>query len=277
MRARTRAPTSEPFRTERRADQPLHPMLHPHPRSQLEELASHNRLLNELPPEERSAVLARLERVTVRANQPLTRQGSPVDAVYFPETALVAVDVDGEDVMIVGRDGMLGLAPVLVAEIAPITSVVVVSGNVLRTSADVIAETMDQLPALRALLHRHIGDRIVDLARAGACARAHALPARLATLLLTVREETGSDWLPLTHERIAKLIGSTRRASVTDILSAWGELGIVLRRRGAIAISSVDGLRAVACPCAARTLPQEDVVTVPATLEDASERSEAKA
>jgi len=238
-------------------------MLHLHPHSPLEESTSRNRLIDELPPEERATVLARLERVSVRADQSLTCQGSPTDAVYFPESALVAVEVDGDDVTIVGRHGMLGLAPVLGAELAPFTSVVLVPGIVLRATADTITEAMHELPAFRALMHRHLGARLVDLARSGACARVHALPARLATLLLTVREESGSDSLPLTHERIAKLIGSTRRASVTDILSVWGERGIVMRRRGTIAVSDVDGLRTVACPCAARTLPLHDEAAVP--------------
>jgi hypothetical protein len=88
------------------------------------------------------------------------------------------------------------------------------SGSALRMPADVLEREAQASPPLRAILLRYVQAYLNSATQSAACNRVHLLGQRLARWLLTARDRTGSDRLPLTHELIAVMLG-VRRAGVT--------------------------------------------------------------
>jgi CRP-like cAMP-binding protein len=58
----------------------------------------------------------------------------------------------------------------------------------------------------------------------------------------------GRDELPLTHDRLARMLG-VRRVSVTLVLGAMVAAGLVGHSRGRLVIRSRSGLERASCEC----------------------------
>jgi Mn-dependent DtxR family transcriptional regulator len=62
------------------------------------------------------------------------------------------------------------------------------------------------------------------------------------------RDAARTDTLRVTHETIARLLG-TRRASVTGVAGLLQKAGLIRMSRGQITILEPDGLREMCCEC----------------------------
>src|SRR6185437_8033291 len=74
-----------------------------------------NRILDLLPQDELSAVLARCETVTIQSKEVVFRREEPMNYVYFPENCVISLvtemdDGDSVEAMTVGSDGFAGMA-----------------------------------------------------------------------------------------------------------------------------------------------------------------------
>ncbi|HEY0995477.1 MAG TPA: Crp/Fnr family transcriptional regulator [Gemmatimonadaceae bacterium] len=209
-----------------------------------------NRLLGALPPLDRAALLLNGESVILRAGDVLVRPGAAIDHAWFPEGAIVSFTFGGDhEVEAIGCDGMLGTPLLLGVGIAERWGIVRVGGRALRLPAGALREALAERPAVRALLERHLHASLLQLARAVTCGREHLTVPRLATLLLWLRDQRGADDLALTHEQVARLLGVSRRASVTEGLRVLKANGLVGARRGGLHVADAVGLQAMACPC----------------------------
>lgn len=231
--------------------------------------AARNRLLEALPTLDRAALLLQLEPVTLRAGEVLVRPGAAFEHAWFPEGAIVALTLAGgtagaveHEVQAIGRDGMVSTPLVLGVTIAEAWAVVRVGGRALRLPADALRRAMADQPAVRALLERHVHASMLHLARAVGCGREHLTVPRLATLLLWLRDQRGSDDVALTHEQVARLLGVSRRASVTEALRVLKGQGLVHARRGGLHVADARGLQELACPCYHAVRGQFDRVRV---------------
>lgn len=212
--------------------------------------AAGNRLLAALPPLDRATLVLQMEPVILQAGEVLVRQGRAIEHVWFPEGAVIAVALGGEhEVSAIGRDGMLGTSLVLGVAVAEYSGTVRVGGRALRLTSAALRDALAGVPALRRLLERHLHASLLHLARAVTCGREHLTVPRLAALLLWLRDQRGSDHLALTHEQVARLLGVSRRASVTEALRALKADGLVSARRGGLHVANSHGLQARACAC----------------------------
>lgn len=208
-----------------------------------------NHLLAALARSDQLEIERHLEPVALRAGQTLVHPGVPAEDVYFPESAVIAISVDGSaEVALVGRDGLLGVSALLGIDAAG-WAVVRLGGGAWRLPAARVRDALGGLPSLRPLLERHLHDALVRVARGASCERTHRARPRLAGLLCWLRDQTGSGELALTHAQLARMLGLRRRASVTEGLQQLWERQLVRVSRGRIAILDLDGLRDAACPC----------------------------
>ncbi|MBD0336427.1 MAG: winged helix-turn-helix domain-containing protein, partial [Cyanobacteria bacterium Co-bin13] len=76
----------------------------------------------------------------------------------------------------------------------------------------------------------------------------HVLEQRLARWLLETQDRIGSDYLPLTQEFVATMLG-VRRAGVTQAAQKLQERKLIQYRRGQVQILDQAGLEASACEC----------------------------
>lgn len=220
------------------------------------ETAASNRLLGGLSTVDHGALLAQMETVSLRAGEVLARPGTAFEYAWFPEGAIIAVTLSGgvagaveHEVQAIGRDGMLGMPLVLGVTVADAWGTVRVGGHALRIPADALRGAIAGQPAVRALFDRYVHASLLHLARAVTCGREHLTVPRLATLLLWLCDQRGSDDIALTHEQVARLLGVSRRASVTEALRVLKGHGLVGARRGGLHVANPHRLEEMACPC----------------------------
>ncbi|MGI8840247.1 MAG: Crp/Fnr family transcriptional regulator [Caulobacteraceae bacterium] len=114
-----------------------------------------------------------------------------------------------------------------------------------------------QSVSLAAVAHRHI--RVVwgFMAQCAACNARHKVEARLCRWLLTCADYVEGDYLPLTQEFIAAMLG-VQRTSVTDAAAGLQEQGLIRVVRGKVTVLDLAGLKQRSCECYAATRSRID-------------------
>lgn len=168
-----------------------------------------------------------------------------IDHVYFPEQGFASVVANGAgnrgiEVGIIGREGMTGLSVVLGKDRARHETFMQAAGSGQRISSANLRGAMDRSSdLLRALL------LCVDLFLAQASETALAngrsnIEQRLARWLLMASDRVEGE-LPLTQEFLSIMLG-VRRAGVTSALQELERQGLIVTKRGGIAILDRDAL-----------------------------------
>jgi PAS domain S-box-containing protein len=212
-----------------------------------------NNLLAALPREHYQRLLAALEPVTLTYGEVLYEPGQRIGHVYFPEDSFVSLLTQVEvnhslEVGLVGREGMVGIALALGADISTNRALVQGTGTAMRMEATRFSQEFLQSVPLQRELYRFIHVRMAQVAQTAACNHFHRVEARLARWLLMTRDRTSSNDLYLTQEFLADMLG-VRRAGVTVAARSLQKRKLIHYRRGHINILNRRGLEAAACVC----------------------------
>jgi CRP-like cAMP-binding protein len=212
-----------------------------------------NKLIAALSPENLARLAPHLKRVTLEAEQIIHQIDEPIEHVYFPELALVSLlnilsDGTTVEVGVVGREGLVGISPLLEGERETTQAIVQVAGEAQRISTGVLKEEFRQGGQLQTLLLRYTRTLMAQVAQTAVCNCLHHVDQRLARWLLMARLHLESDELPLTQEFIAHMLG-TRRAGVSEAASLLQDAGLITYARGRITILDFRGLEDASCEC----------------------------
>jgi CRP-like cAMP-binding protein len=212
-----------------------------------------NRLLGRLPPPLLDCLKPSLLRVPLEAGHRLFCAHEPIRALHFPESGVVSLVVtlkSGEalDVDVVGSDGVVGLPGLGRDDAMGCDAVVQVTGAALRADADAVRRLMASEEPVRELMGRFTHWMLRRSMQSAACLAFHPVKARCARWLLMTRDLVGCDDLPLTHDRLARLLG-VRRASVTLELGLLETAGLITHSRGRVAVRNRIGLERASCEC----------------------------
>ena len=129
--------------------------------SQVRQSAVRNRLLAALPPDDFALLAPSLRPVGLALKQTLHEPERPIPAAYFPESGMVSLlarleDGAAQEVGLVGREGVVGLAVALGAESVGTEALVQAEGAALRLGADELRAAFGRGAGLRDLLLRHM-------------------------------------------------------------------------------------------------------------------------
>ncbi|MGY8905294.1 MAG: Crp/Fnr family transcriptional regulator [Burkholderiales bacterium] len=212
-----------------------------------------NRLIAQLPTQERSILLAYSELVELKLNTVLIAAGHEPEHAYFPMDGFVSVilPVDGSpdlEIDLVGNEGMFNPSQALGATISSFTCLVQGTGRAFRIQCSAFQQRLGQSPELRNVLNRYADVRASHLAQQVACIHYHSVEQRLARWLLMTRDRTHSSELFLTHEVLALMLG-VRRESVTQAASAFQKAGLISYSRGYVMLLDESALLRTACNC----------------------------
>jgi CRP-like cAMP-binding protein len=196
--------------------------------------------------------LEALEPVRLSAGAVLSEADEKIEHVYFLTDALVSIvsmNSEGSTVEIglVGNEGMVGV-PAILGGVIPYRAVVQMSGDAYRIGGRRLYHEFRRNPVLRDLLLKYTNAFLIQVAQSSLCNCYHTLQERLCRWLLVARDAVGSDILLLTHDVIARLLG-TRRASVTVTAGLLQRAGLIKMSRGQIAILDPAGLQSMSCEC----------------------------
>ncbi len=231
-------------------------------------VASCNRLLAALPPEDLARLWPRLRPVELTSHQVLNRPEEPVTDIFFPETGCVSrlaylQDGDGGEIGLIGPEGMVGLAVLFDHDSDSFETRVQIPGVALQMEAGDFREELDRIPALRTLMHRYALAHFEQVARTAVCNLRHVIVQRVARRILTMHDQVPGDEFPLTQEVLAMLLG-VRRAGVTVAASALQKAGFIHYARGQLTVVDRAGLESASCECYhairgtyARSLPRQ--------------------
>jgi CRP-like cAMP-binding protein len=163
--------------------------------------------------------------------------------------SIVSMNSEGATVEIglVGREGMVGV-PAILGGVTPYRAVVQMGGDAFRIRGQRLYEEFRRNPFLRDLLLKYTNAFIVQIAQSSVCNCYHTLQERLCRWLLVARDAVQTDVLILTHDVIARLLG-TRRASVTVTAGLLQRAGLIKISRGQLTIVDPVGLESMACEC----------------------------
>jgi CRP-like cAMP-binding protein len=196
--------------------------------------------------------LATLELVTLPAGTVLYEPDEKIEHVYFLNNALVSIvtmNTEGStlEIGLVGNEGMVGV-PAILGGVTPYRAVVQMGGQAFRITGQNLCDEFRRNPFLRDLLLKYTNAFIVQIAQSSICNCYHTLQERLCRWLLVARDAVRSDILVLTHDVIARLLG-TRRASVTVAAGLLQRAGLIKINRGQLTILDAPGLEAMSCEC----------------------------
>ncbi|MBX9739271.1 MAG: Crp/Fnr family transcriptional regulator [Beijerinckiaceae bacterium] len=217
-------------------------------------LEHRNRLLRAVEADILAQFSARLLPVELRKGAPILNLGDPVDWVYFPDGALIAIMSEtpaGESVAsaLVGFDGALGVFEACGSRTSFQRAVVHVAGRVWRMRASAYRELYDASPNLRTAVHKHIELILAESRQFVACNAIHPVEGRLSRSLLDGLDKSDPDTtLPLTQEALAQMLG-VQRTTVAVCVSALQKQGLLRNGRGAIEVLDRSGLEKAACAC----------------------------
>lgn len=220
-----------------------------------------NRLLAELPPDDLERLCAVLRPIELHRGDVITVSGRPPEHLYLLEQGVVAVQGEaGPAVDLIGRSGVVGLEALFVpGGGAAGRATVLVSGQAHRLTGPALRANVSRSSSLNEILMMAMQCRVLRLTQAAICHARHALEARTARWLLMLRDELGSDELPVTHEFLAEALG-VRRAGVTGAMVAFQQNGLLQQGRARVRIANAAGLERSACACHARLLAAQAAV-----------------
>lgn len=219
----------------------------------INELASKNLLLRELPNEVKQRLLPHLDLVDLSLGQVLVESGSKIRHVYFPVDAIVSLlyvmeNGASAEIAIVGNDGMVGVALFMGGESTTSRAVVQSAGKALRLIGNRLKEEVNRHGALLFLLLRYSQVLLTQMAQTAVCNRHHSIEQQLCRWLLLSLDRLSNEHLFMTQELIANMLG-VRREGVTDAAGKLQKLGMIIYSRGHIQVINRPLLEAHCCEC----------------------------
>jgi CRP-like cAMP-binding protein len=212
-----------------------------------------NRLLAALPPADFDLLALSLETVALDQAAVLSRAGDRIEHVLLPHSGAISLMIDMADgqtvgTAIVGREGAIGILSVLGPSTSAVTAIVRAAGTASRIAACRFHAAFNRSPAIRHAVQINIRAMLIQLQLGAACNALHPVKARMARLLLDLRDHVDNDVVPLTQEDLSQILG-VRRTTVTLLMRNLRASGAIRSdRRGRIEIDR-SRLAAAACEC----------------------------
>ena len=212
-----------------------------------------NRILSQLSADALSEILDNASLVYLRRGDRLDRWLSRGN-VIFPLSGIyggVLETEDGECIqpVFVGSEGVIGGMRALHGMPYFLSFKVRLPGEALVLPATVLRRLATEVPSFRVELARAT-DRSYHLAALHAvCARFHPLTTRCCAWLSLIHNQTDDDFVPITHEELAEVVGATRPAVSAALSQLTREHLVSSIRRGAIRLIDPGRVAEQACAC----------------------------
>jgi CRP-like cAMP-binding protein len=212
-----------------------------------------NHVLAALPHEDLCCLRRHLKCVSLARGRVLCEADEPLRYVYFVEAgavSLVTVFEDGTtaEMATVGREGVVGIGPLLGSEHALGRYVVPLPGSALAIEAVRFQGALREHPGLRTACEIYAQAFLANLLRNAACTASHGVEQRCARWLLMCDDQADDGSFELTQEYLAEMLG-VRRSTVTVVARTLQSRNLIRYHRGAIEVVDRRGLEAVVCQC----------------------------
>jgi CRP-like cAMP-binding protein len=212
-----------------------------------------NEILLELTAKERELMFPQLVFMDLPTHTVLHEPGEPIKFGYFLNSGLASVltvlaEGKSVEVGLTGKEGFVGLPLLVGFDSSPTRTVIQIAATGFRISAKSMIQIMRQSPAMVNRLQRYVQILGMQGTQVAACNRLHEVDERLARWLLMCQDRIGSNFVALTQEFLAHMLG-TRRASVTVAAGMLQKAGLITYQRGRVNIVDRPRLEKACCEC----------------------------
>ena len=213
-----------------------------------------NRLLCALPAADFERIAPHLRLRSTAVGEALHEQGRRITDVYFPNGGVYSVTNlmrDGAmvEVATVGSEGMLGVGVFLGDRSGSgRTFQQVPDGSVATLAAGRFIKEAAESRTFRDLFARYTQATLLQTMQCTACNALHDVTKRCCRWLLQTHDRVETDDFPLKHEFLALML-AVRRPTVTVVLDALQETGVIASRYGRIRVLKRRKLEAASCEC----------------------------
>ncbi|QTC91519.1 Crp/Fnr family transcriptional regulator [Brevundimonas goettingensis] len=214
----------------------------------------HNSLIQNLPPEDRAALIAASVPVDFKVGHVFLEAGDQIEHVHFLNSGIisaVAAMKDGRtvEVFMVGREGVThpsatGPAPVRSYS----RHVAQAEGQSRRIEVSKLRELMNERHGLRAVIAGYASGLQAELEQSGTCNALHRADQRFAKWLLRCHDRIDGETLHLTQEYLGSMLGA-QRTTVNEAAQTLQKAGAINYSRGKITITNRAALERMACEC----------------------------
>jgi CRP-like cAMP-binding protein len=222
-----------------------------------------NQILTALSADVLDRLTPHLERVTLSQGSIIHKPGEPLLHLFFPLDCLFSITITMQDgataeVGMIGNQEVLGLNTLMGNSASTQTAYMVqIPGSAMRIETQRLRQEFKRHDELHDVLLRYTQAFMAQVSQTAACNALHTLDQRLPRWLLETQFRIHSDYLPLTQEFIAHMLG-VRRARVTQAAQKLQERKLIQYQRGKVQILNQSGLEASACECFRTTRAEYD-------------------
>lgn len=213
----------------------------------------YNLFLSSLATDDLNAILPHLTKVRLPQRTVLYENGDPIAKVYFPYNGIVSLVIelapsDLIEIAMIGRDSLIGGSAIVNGTRSLNTAITQTECSASVLDAHRLRDLALQSPAVLEILLKHSQLLFNHMQQSVACNAMHSVEERVCRWLLRARDLIEGDELPLTHEIISQMIGSTR-TTVSLVAHTLQQAGLIRYKRGNIRVLDPEGLRESACQC----------------------------
>ena len=194
-----------------------------------------------------------LDPVDLAQEQILHRAGHDIAYVYFPVSAIVALECALEDgssaeFALTGREGLVGISCFTGKATTTYSATVLCGGTAWRVPARVMSALFEENGRLRRLILHYMQALMTEAAQKVVCIRRHAIEQQLCRTLLACLDRKNQEQLVMTQDLIARTMG-VRREAVTLAARKLQAAGLITYTRGHITVIRRTGIEALSCEC----------------------------
>jgi len=212
-----------------------------------------NHLLALLPEGEYGHLFSALESIKLGAGETLSEPHKKLRYAYFPVDSAISLYYPvnhgmSAEIALIGNDGMFSIASFLSGRGLPYMAMVETAGHAYRLDMRILEREFGRGGRLRHILLLYAQALFTQTAQISICGRCHSLRQQFCLHLLLLYDRSPSDWLVLTQQAIAHMLG-VRRESVTKVSGELRRDGLIDYRRGKITVLDRAGLERECCEC----------------------------
>ena len=212
-----------------------------------------NLLLNSLLPETREQLMSKMKEIDLPLRMSLQEQEEVPQYAYFLTAGFASVVVNlaeggAAEVALVGHEGVVGNLALLGPSLGSTVCFVQLAGKGYQIRFVDLQRMFRESEDLRRRVLENVQVQALTTSQIAACNKLHEAEARLARWLLMVRDRVQDDYIPLTQEFLAEMLG-TRRTTVALAAGGLQRAGMIKYSRGKVQILAADDLAEAACEC----------------------------
>lgn len=213
---------------------------------------SSNLMIKQLNPEKYQNLLSHFQLTGLEADQLIFRPHERIQAVYFPVSAIISMQIDISDgscaeIVLIGKEGMVG-SGVMGGNQNFSRAKVKFAGLAYKLPLEIFQSELAHDREFLKIWMATTRQMILQIAMPTVCSSKHSNEQQFIRWIMNTLDKTQGHSLQITHQEIADILG-IRRESVTLAAGKLSHEGLIEVTRGQLEVLDRPKLEARACEC----------------------------